>query len=460
MLKKLKFEELGLSKEVLRAIADLGFEEASPIQSEAIPVVMTGRDIIGQAMTGSGKTAAFGIPLIEKVDPKQRIPQALVLCPTRELAIQVAGEINKLSKYRLQIPALPIYGGQPIERQIHALRRGAKIIVATPGRLCDHLERNTISLKAVKMVVLDEADEMLDMGFREDIEAILKQTPSTRQTLLFSATMPAPILHIARTYQKDPHIIRVAHEKVTVPAIEQVYYEIESSRKTDLLTRIIDINNPKRVIVFCNTKRRVDDLAQDLRGRGYSADGIHGDMTQQKRNRVMDRFRKGTTDILIATDVAARGIDVSDIDIVFNFEIPQDEESYVHRIGRTGRAGKAGKAFSLVSGHEMYRFRAVMRYTRANIVKLPVPSFKEIEEVKTNKMLNTVRSAIQEKNLEHYAQMVECLLREEFTSLDIAAALLKLYLQKSQPQPKPQQERSEHSSRDGGHRRHRHFNRR
>ncbi|MFA5306567.1 MAG: DEAD/DEAH box helicase [Candidatus Babeliales bacterium] len=460
MLKKLKFEELGLSKEVLRAIADLGFEEASPIQSEAIPVAMTGRDIIGQAMTGSGKTAAFGIPLIEKVDSKQRIPQALVLCPTRELAIQVAGEINKLSKYRLQIPALPIYGGQPIERQIHALRRGAKIIVATPGRLCDHLERNTISLKAVKMVVLDEADEMLDMGFRDDIEAILKQTPATRQTLLFSATMPAPILHIARTYQKDPHIIRVAHEKVTVPAIEQVYYEIESSRKTDLLTRIIDINNPKRVIVFCNTKRRVDDLAQDLRGRGYSADGIHGDMTQQKRNRVMDRFRKGTTDILIATDVAARGIDVSDIDIVFNYEIPQDEESYVHRIGRTGRAGKAGKAFSLVSGHEMYRFRDVKRYTQANIIKLPVPSFKEIEEVKTNKMLNTVRAAIQEKNLENYAQMVECLLREEFTSLDIAAALLKLYLQKSQPQPKPQQERPEHSSRDGAPRRYRRFNRR
>jgi ATP-dependent RNA helicase DeaD len=435
MLKKLKFEELGLSKEVLHAIADLGFEEASSIQSEAIPIVMAGRDIVGQAMTGSGKTAAFGIPIIEKVDPKNRVPQALVLCPTRELAIQVAGEINKLSKYKLQLPALPIYGGQPIERQIHAVRRGAKIIVATPGRLCDHLQRNTISLKAVKMLVLDEADEMLDMGFREDIEAILKRTPSTRQTLLFSATMPAPILHIARTYQKDPHVIRVAHEKVTVPAIEQVYYEIESFKKTDLFTRLIDINNPKRVIVFCNTKRRVDDLASDLRARGYSADGIHGDMTQQKRNRVMDHFRKGTTDILIATDVAARGIDVSDVDIVFNFEIPQDEESYVHRIGRTGRAGKAGKAFSLVSGHEMYRFRAIMRYTQATITRLPIPSFKEIEEVRMNKTLNVVRSAIQEKNLESYAQTVECLLREEFTSLDIAAALLKLYLQKSQQVP-------------------------
>ncbi|MFA6492395.1 MAG: DEAD/DEAH box helicase [Candidatus Babeliales bacterium] len=453
MLKKLKFEELGLSKEVLHAIADLGFEEASSIQSEAIPIVMEGRDIVGQAMTGSGKTAAFGIPIIEKVDPKNRVPQALVLCPTRELAIQVAGEINKLSKYKLQLPALPIYGGQPIDRQIHALRRGTKIIVATPGRLCDHLQRNTISLKAVKMLVLDEADEMLDMGFRDDIEAILKRTPSTRQTLLFSATMAAPILQIARTYQKDPHIIRVAHEKVTVPAIEQVYYEIESFKKTDLFTRLIDINNPKRVIVFCNTKRRVDDLASDLRARGYSADGIHGDMTQQKRNRVMDHFRKGTTDILIATDVAARGIDVSDVDIVFNFEIPQDEESYVHRIGRTGRAGKAGKAFSLVSGHEIYRFRAIMRYTQVTITRLPIPSFKEIEEVRMNKTLDVVRSAIQEKNLESYAQTIECLLREEFTSLDIAAALLKLYLQKSQPAPQKPHPMSHSSEPRRSHRR-------
>ncbi|MFA6264037.1 MAG: DEAD/DEAH box helicase [Candidatus Babeliales bacterium] len=452
MLKKLKFEELGLSKEVLHAIADLGFEEASSIQSEAIPIVMEGRDIVGQAMTGSGKTAAFGIPIIEKVDPKNRVPQALVLCPTRELAIQVAGEINKLSKYKLQLPALPIYGGQPIDRQIHALRRGTKIIVATPGRLCDHLQRNTISLKAVKMLVLDEADEMLDMGFRDDIEAILKRTPSTRQTLLFSATMAAPILQIARTYQKDPHIIRVAHEKVTVPAIEQVYYEIESFKKTDLFTRLIDINNPKRVIVFCNTKRRVDDLASDLRARGYSADGIHGDMTQQKRNRVMDHFRKGTTDI-IATDVAARGIDVSDVDIVFNFEIPQDEESYVHRIGRTGRAGKAGKAFSLVSGHEIYRFRAIMRYTQVTITRLPIPSFKEIEEVRMNKTLDVVRSAIQEKNLESYAQTIECLLREEFTSLDIAAALLKLYLQKSQPAPQKPHPMSHSSEPRRSHRR-------
>lgn len=428
MTKKLKFIELNLSKEILRAVTDMGFEEASHIQSEAIPVVMEGKDIIGQAMTGSGKTAAFGIPLIEKIDPKLRAPQALVLCPTRELAIQVAGEINRLSKYKLDLLAVPIYGGQPIERQIQALRRGAQIIIGTPGRVLDHLNRNTMVLKSVNIVVLDEADEMLDMGFKEDLEAILKKTPSTRQTLLFSATMPAAIQYLARSYQRNPHNIKVAHEKVTAPEIEQIYYEIESFKKLDLLTRLIDIHNPKLSIVFCNTKRRVDDLVADLRTRGYAAEGIHGDMTQQKRNKVMERFRKGDVDILVATDVAARGIDVSGVEAVFNFEIPQDEESYVHRIGRTGRAGRTGKAFSLVSGGEMYRFRDIRRYTKAVITRLAVPSFKEVEEVKINKVLDTIRKAISEKHLDSYVQIIETLLKEDFTSLDISAALLKMLM--------------------------------
>lgn len=430
MIKKLKFQELNLSKELLKAVADMGFEEASYIQSEAIPVIMEGKDIIGQAMTGSGKTAAFGIPLIEKIDPKLRITQALVLCPTRELAIQVAGEINKLAKYKLELLALPIYGGQPIERQIHALKKGAQIIIGTPGRVLDHLQRNTISLKSLTMAVLDEADEMLDMGFREDLVAILKRTPPTRQTLLFSATMPASILQLTRTFQKNPHSIKVAHEKVTVPAIEQFYFEIESYKKLDLFTRLIDLHNPKLSIVFCNTKRRVDELVADLRARGYAAEGIHGDLTQQKRNKVMDRFRKGDVDILIATDVAARGIDVSNVEAVFNFEIPQDEESYVHRIGRTGRAGRAGKAFSLVAGSEIYRLRDIKRYTKANLIRLPIPSFKEVEEVKVTKLLNSIKKVIQEKQLESYTQTIETLLKEDFTSLDVAAALLKMYLKK------------------------------
>lgn len=427
MLKKLTFDQLGLSSQVLKAVQDMGFEEASAIQSEAIPLAMEGKDLIGQAMTGSGKTAAFGIPLIEKIDSKINAPQAIVLCPTRELAIQVAGEINKLAKYKLATPALPIYGGQPIERQMHALRKGAQIIIGTPGRVLDHLERRTLILKNVRLAVLDEADEMLNMGFRDDIEAILGQTPTTRQTLLFSATMAPPILQMSRTYLKNPQTIRVAHEKVTVPAIEQLYFEIESYKKLDLFTRLIDLHDPKLSIVFCNTKRRVDDLVADLRARGYAADGIHGDMTQQKRNKVMERFRKGDVDILIATDVAARGIDVSNVEAVFNYEIPQDEESYVHRIGRTGRAGRAGKAFSLVSGGEMYRFRDIKRYTKAVITRLPIPSFQEVEARKLDKVLDVVRKAITEKKLETYTPMIERLLKEDFTSLDVAAALLKLY---------------------------------
>ncbi len=431
MIKKLKFQDLGLSPQVLKAVSEMGFEEASHIQSEAIPIVMQGKDVIAQAMTGSGKTAAFGIPIIEKIDTKNRAPQALVLCPTRELAVQVAGEINKLSKYKLEIPALPIYGGQPIERQISALRKGVQIIIATPGRMLDHLERRTVSLKNIKFIVLDEADEMLDMGFRDDIEAILKSTDPERQTVLFSATMPAPILHLTKRYQKNPIIIKIAHEKITVPAIEQVYYEIESYKKLDLLTRLIDLFNPKLSIIFCNTKRRVDELVADLRARGYASDGLHGDLTQQKRNKVMDGFRRGRTDILIATDVAARGIDVSNIEIVFNYEIPQDEESYVHRIGRTGRAGKAGKAISLVAGGEMYRFRDIKRYTKAIITRLPIPSFQEVEAIKVNKILVAIKTQIQSKQLEPQIQAIETLLKEDYTSLDIAAALLKLYQNKS-----------------------------
>lgn len=431
MIKKLTFDSLNLSKEVLRAVQEMGFEEASPIQSEAIPVVMEGKDVIAQAITGSGKTAAFGIPLIERIDTKVHAPQALVLCPTRELAIQVAGEINKLSRYKLSVPALPIYGGQPIERQIHALKKGTYIVIGTPGRVLDHLNRKTLSLSSIKYAVLDEADEMLDMGFREDIEAILRKTPSARQTLLFSATMPPLIMRLARAYQKNPHTIRVAHEKLTAPLIEQFYVETESSKKLDLLTRLIDIHNPKLAIVFCNTKRRVDEVSTDLRARGYASDGIHGDMTQQKRNKVMDRFRRGGVDILVATDVAARGIDVSNVEIVFNYEIPQDEEAYVHRIGRTGRAGKTGKSFSLVAGGEMYRFRDIRRYTQAVITRLPIPSFKEIEELKVAKILDAIKKVIDAKNLESYARFIEPLLAQDYTSVDISAALLKMYLGKN-----------------------------
>lgn len=426
MTKKLKFTELSLSKETLRAIEDLGFEEATPIQSQAIPIVMQGSDVIGQAITGSGKTIAFGIPVVEKIDPKIHAPQALIMCPTRELAIQTAVELNKILKYKKHIIALPVYGGQPIERQIHALGRGAHIIIGTPGRLLDHLMRKTMSFKALKIVVLDEADEMLDMGFLEDIQAILDQTPKTRQTITFSATMPHKVLGLVRRYQKDPVVIRIENERITAPDIEQHYFEVESRYKQDLLARTIDLYNPKLSIVFCNTKRRVDDVVSSLRSQGYSAEGIHGDITQPKRNRVMDRFRKGDIDILVATDVAARGIDVPNIDIVFNFEVPQDAESYVHRVGRTGRAGKKGKAYSFVSGREAYEFRNIKRFTKANITCEQIPSSEQVEENKLVKILDEIRLVISKSKLEKYEHILESLLKEDFTSLQIAAALFKM----------------------------------
>jgi len=431
MIKKSTFADLKLTPELLKAVAAMGFEEASPIQTEAIPHIREGKDIIGQAMTGSGKTAAFAIPIIEKIITAQAVPQALILCPTRELAIQVAGEFNKLALFRPHLNVLPIYGGQPIERQFAALRKGVHIVIGTPGRIIDHLSRRTLSLKTVKTVVLDEADEMLDMGFREDIERILQATPATRQTLLFSATMPPAIVYLARTYQKTPTTIKVQHEKITAPAIEQFYFEIESHRKLELLTRIFEIYNPQLSIIFCNTRRRVDDVVTELRSRGYAAEGIHGDIAQPKRTRVMERFRKGEVDILVATDVAARGIDVSDVEVVINFEIPQDDDSYVHRIGRTGRAGKTGKAFSLVSGRDMYRFRDIRRYTKAVITRLPVPSFEQVEEAATTKLIEQIRTVLKGKHLEKQAQIVDKLLKsDDCTSVDIAAALLKMYQSK------------------------------
>ena len=346
-METLRFDELELSPQILRGIKDMGFEEASPIQAQAIPVVLSGRDVIGQAQTGSGKTAAFGIPMLEKVDPDNKKTQVIILSPTRELAIQVADEIRKLSKYMHGIKILPVYGGQDITKQIRSLKGGAQIIIGTPGRVMDHLRRKTIRCEHVHTVVLDEADEMLNMGFREDIETILSYIPEERQTVLFSATMPKAILDITKKYQKDAVTIKVVKKELTVPSIDQYYYDVKRKDKVDVLTRLLDYYDPKLSIVFCNTKRMVDELASELQGRGYFAEGLHGDMKQSQRDRVMNSFRNGKTEILIATDVAARGIDVDDVEAVFNFDIPQDDEYYVHRIGRTGRAAATGEALSL-----------------------------------------------------------------------------------------------------------------
>jgi len=437
-VEKLKFEDLHLSKEMQKAVMELGFEEATPIQFQSIPRMMEGRDVIGQAQTGTGKTAAFGIPVLETVDLESRKLQAVILCPTRELAIQVAEEMKKLSKYKKGIGILPVYGGQPIDRQITALKKGVHIIIGTPGRVMDHMERRTLKLNDVKTIILDEADEMLDMGFREDIEFILGKIPAQRQTILFSATIPQAILDLAKKYQKNPEFIKVVHKELTVPSIEQFYYEVKERAKPEVLSLLIDSYNLKLSLVFCNTKRRVDELVGHLQARGYLADGLHGDMRQPQRDRVMSKFRGGAVEILVATDVAARGIDVENVEAVFNYDVPLDEEYYVHRIGRTGRAGKAGRAFTFVVGRDIYQIRDIQRYAKTKLTFQEVPKPSDVAEMKTNQFLEKVKKSIDEGHLGKYVNWVEKLLEEEYTSLDIAASLLKMVMGGGSKEPKAQ----------------------
>lgn len=427
-MRNVKFEEMNLSPEICRAIEDMGFEEATPIQSESISEIMQGKDVIGQSQTGTGKTAAFGIPCLEKIDTENKKLQAIILCPTRELAIQVCEEFKKLVKYKENIRIIPIYGGQPIERQIFALKKGAQVIIGTPGRVMDHMRRRTLKMETVKMVVLDEADEMLDMGFREDIEEILTKVTSEHQTVLFSATMPKEILDLTKKFQKDPHLIKVTRKELTIPSIEQVYFEVKEKNKLDAISRLVDLYDPNLSIIFCNTKKRVDELVEQLQGRGYFAEGLHGDLKQPQRDRVMQKFRNRTIEILVATDVAARGIDVDDIDIVFNYDLPQDEEYYVHRIGRTGRAGKTGKAFTFVIGKELYKLRDIMKYTKAKIIQQRLPSINDIEEAKTNVFIEKLKAVIDENHLTKYINIVEEIVDDDYNSMDIAAALLKMAL--------------------------------
>ena len=421
------FGSLLLDKKIVASLTAMGFEEPSPIQEQTIPLVLEGSDVIGQAQTGTGKTAAFGIPVVQSITDHRHI-QALIMTPTRELAIQVAEEIGKIGRAS-KIKALPVYGGQPIDRQIRALRSGVQIVIGTPGRLIDHINRKTIKLDHIKFLVLDEADEMLDMGFVDDMEEIMKNLPAERQTLLFSATMPKAIMDIARNFQKDARVIKVVRKELTVSNIEQFYYEVRPKNKTEVLCRLIDIYNPRLSVVFCNTKRQVDELISELKGRGYFADGIHGDMKQQQRDRVMDDFRSGNVDILIATDVAARGIDVDDVDMVFNYDIPQDEEYYVHRIGRTGRAGRSGMALSFISGKEVYKLKDIERYCKTKILAKPVPSLDDVKNTKLDNMFDKIKQTIEEGGLTDMVNLVEeHVNQEEYTSMDMAAALLKMLI--------------------------------
>ncbi len=426
-METIKFEDLKLDDRILRAVADMGFEETSPIQGKAIPLALEGTDIIGQAQTGTGKTAAFGIPLLEKVDPKLKKLQAVVLCPTRELAIQVAEEIRRLAKYMHGIKVLPVYGGQEIVKQIRSLKDGTQVIIGTPGRVMDHMRRKTIRVEEVHTVVLDEADEMLNMGFLEDMETILGQLPETRQTMMFSATMSPAILEIARKFQKDPETVKVVKKDLTVPKVTQYYYEVKQKNKVEVLSRLLDLYAPKLSVVFCNTKKGVEEVVDALQGRGYFAEGLHGDLKQIQRDRVMNSFRNGKTDILVATDVAARGIDVDDVEAVFNYDIPQDDEYYVHRIGRTGRAGREGKAFSLVVGKEVYKMRDIQRYCKTRIIPQAIPSLNDITSIKVDKILDQVRETIESQELDDMIDVIEMkLIEEDYTAMDLAAALLKI----------------------------------
>ena len=426
-METVRFEEMGLSEEIQKAVRYMGFEEASPIQAKAIPAMISGIDLIGQSQTGTGKTAAFGIPILEKVDPKLKKLQAIVLCPTRELAIQVADEIRNLSRYMHGIKVLPIYGGQDIVKQIRSLKSGTQIVIGTPGRVMDHMRRKTMKLDFVHTVVLDEADEMLNMGFREDIEFVLSGVPEERQTVLFSATMPKPIMEITKKFQNNAKVIKVTKKELTVPNIEQYYYDVKPKKKEEVLSRLLDIYSPRLSVVFCNTKKQVDLLVNALLGRGYFAAGLHGDMKQEQRDRVMQGFRTGKTEILVATDVAARGIDVDEVEAVFNYDLPQDDEYYVHRIGRTGRAGREGRAFSFVSGKEVYKLKEIQRYCKTKIYAQKVPSLNDVANTKMENILDDVERVIEQEDLDMMINAIEERVNNsEFTAMDMAAAFLKI----------------------------------
>ena len=426
-METVRFEEMGLSEEIQKAVRYMGFEEASPIQAKAIPAMISGIDLIGQAQTGTGKTAAFGLPILEKVDPKLKKLQAIVLCPTRELAIQVADEIRNLSRYMHGIKVLPIYGGQDIVKQIRSLKSGTQIVIGTPGRVMDHMRRKTMKLDFVHTVVLDEADEMLNMGFREDIEFVLSGVPEERQTVLFSATMPKPIMEITKKFQNNAKVIKVTKKELTVPNIEQYYYDVKPKKKEEVLSRLLDIYSPRLSVVFCNTKKQVDLLVNALLGRGYFAAGLHGDMKQEQRDRVMQGFRTGKTEILVATDVAARGIDVDEVEAVFNYDLPQDDEYYVHRIGRTGRAGREGRAFSFVSGKEVYKLKEIQRYCKTKIYAQKVPSLNDVANTKMENILDDVERVIEQEDLDMMINAIEERVNNsEFTAMDMAAAFLKI----------------------------------
>ena len=421
----MQFNELNLSQELIQAVEELGFTEMTEIQKESIPLLLQGRDVIGRSNTGTGKTAAFGIPAVESItEDDRRFPAVLVLCPTRELAMQAAGEVRKFAKYKRSVRTCAVYGGASMEKQIMELKKGASIVIGTPGRVMDHIRRRTLKLENIRTVILDEADEMLNMGFREDIESILSDIPTERQTVLFSATMPPEILAITEKYQNDPVQIKIKSTQRTAQLIEQFWFETAMGRKTDALKLLLTAYAPASAMVFCNTKKMVDDLTEDLVKAGFRAAGLHGDMKQAQRTQVMNSFKAKNTAILVATDVAARGIDVSGVDAVFNYDLPQDNEYYIHRIGRTGRAGRAGAAYSIISGRkQLYELKAISRYVKADIKELPLPDKSDIIAMKKEGIVRSI--AAQEERPSHDAyEILDRLAAEGIDYREAAARLI------------------------------------
>ncbi|MGC6465488.1 MAG: DEAD/DEAH box helicase [Akkermansiaceae bacterium] len=420
------FTELGLPAPLLEAVQSMGFESPSPIQGKTIPLALEGKDLIGLSQTGSGKTAAFALPILAHLDIDKKEPQALVVCPTRELAVQVCEEVFRLGSKMGGLRALPVYGGAPIDRQLKGLRKGAQIIVGTPGRLLDHLNRGSFNPKRIQAVVLDEADRMLDMGFQEEMEELLAALPKKRQTLFFSATMNRRVSRLIDQFGRSPELIEIESKALTVDAIEQTCYEVRQRSKVEVLTRLLDMDPPRLAVVFCNTKRLVDEVTEGLLARGYSADRLHGDITQQMRERTLARFREGRVEILVATDVAARGLDVDDVDLVVNYEIPHDPEDYVHRIGRTGRAGRSGKAVSFVYGRDIYRLQTIEKYTRQSIRRERVPSQEQVEGKRADVLFQSVQERLESGNLSDFQSYLDRLLEQGHTATDIANAAMTL----------------------------------
>jgi ATP-dependent RNA helicase DeaD len=420
------FSELGLPDTLLAAIETLGYERPSPIQAMSIPPALLGKDILGLSATGSGKTAAFTLPALSKLDVKELYPQVLILCPTRELAVQVCEEVHRLGAKMPGLHATPVYGGAPMDRQLRALRSGAQLVVGTPGRLLDHLRRGSFDASRIKMAILDEADRMLDMGFKDEMDELLAALPAERQTLFFSATMNPGVSRLIQKFGNKPEVIQIEQKARTVSTVEQSYFEVRQRSKVEVLSRILDMNPPRLGIIFCNTKRSVDECTEDLVNRGYAADRLHGDITQQMRERVLKRFRDGAVEILVATDVAARGLDIEEIDIVFNYDLPTDPEDYVHRIGRTGRAGRSGRAVSFVYGREIYRLQSIERYTRHVIKRERIPSVEEVEGRRADLIFEDLKERLESGKFEAYQDNIDRLLEQGHTPTDIAGALVTM----------------------------------